>query len=196
MKNKLPVVVGVEIPIDEFGRYNLNTLHKASGEGEHKRPSKWLDTKQAKELIRELKSKLLKDIQSPNSGFAQNVVDSAHGGTSPGTYAHELLAVSYAGWIRADFQLDVNQAFIDFKSGKPSIDLSNMPSLEHLTGRFEELRHMVARDEQKEAELLTICSLIMNGRKKTKGKRQLMIEALDKAGQFSMQLNGGASDED
>lgn len=33
MNNKLPVVVGVEIPLDEHGRYNLNTLHKASGEG-------------------------------------------------------------------------------------------------------------------------------------------------------------------
>lgn len=195
MKNKLPVVVGVEIPLDEFGRYNLNTLHKASGEGKHKSPNKWLETKHANELITELEAKLLKSIQTPNSGLGYKLVDSSHGGSNPGTYAHELLAVSYAGWIRADFQLDVNQAFIDFKSGKPSIDLSNMPSLEHLTGRFEELRHMVARDEQKEAELLTICSLIMNGRKKTKGKRQLMIEALDKAGQFSIQLNGGASDE-
>lgn len=191
MINKLPVVVGVEIPLDEFGRYNLNTLHKASGEGEHKRPSKWLDTKQAKELISELESKLLKNIQSPNSGFAQKVVESAHGGTSPGTYAHELIAVSYAGWIRADFQLDVNQAFIDYKSGSSQISLENMPSLAHLTGRFEELRNMVARDEKQEAELLTICSLIMNGRKKTKGKRQLMIEALDKAGQVSMVLRGG-----
>ncbi|WRH14992.1 KilA-N domain-containing protein [Pantoea sp. JZ2] len=191
MINKLPVVVGVEIPLDEFGRYNLNTLHKASGEGEHKRPSKWLDTKQAKELISELEYKLLKNNQSPNSGFAQKVVESAHGGTSPGTYAHELIAVSYAGWIRADFQLDVNQAFIDFKSGSSHISLENMPSLAHLTGRFQELRNIVSRDEQQEAELLTICSLIMNGRKKTKGKRQLMIEALDKAGQVSMVLKGG-----
>ncbi|MDQ4328822.1 KilA-N domain-containing protein [Klebsiella michiganensis] len=183
---RLPVVVGVEIPLDEFGRYNLNVLHKASGEGNHKRPSKWLATKHAKELVTELEAKLLKTIQSPNSGSAQKVVEPVNGGFNPGTYAHELIAVSYAGWIRADFQLDVNQAFIDFKSGKQSVDLCNMPSLENLKGRFQELRDKVALDEQQEVELLTTCSLIMNARKKTKGKRQRMIEALDKAGQFSI----------
>lgn len=189
MKQKLPVVVGVEIPLDEQGRYNLNVLHKASGEGEHKRPSKWLVTKHAKELISELEAKLLKTIQSPNSGSAQKVVEPINGGSNPGTYAHELIAVSYAGWIRADFQLDVNQAFIDFKSGKRSIDLCNMPSLEELTGRFQELRDKVVLDEQEEAELLTTCSLIMNARKKTKGKRQKMIEALDAAGQGCFTFN-------
>lgn len=191
MITKLPVVVGVEIPLDEFGRYNLNTLHKASGEGENKEPNRWLRTKQAKELIAELESKLLKMFQTPNMAAAQKVVDTAVGGTSPGTYAHELIAVSYAGWVRADFQLDVNQAFIDYKSGGSQISLENMPSLAHLTGRFEELRNLVALDEKQEAELLSICSLIMNGRKKTKGKRQIMIEALDTAGQVSMVLKGG-----
>ncbi|MBD2782967.1 KilA-N domain-containing protein, partial [Xenorhabdus szentirmaii] len=83
-------------------------LHKASGEGEEKAPNRWLRTKQAKELVAELEAKLLKSIQTPDLAFAQKVVDSAHGGTSPGTYAHELIAVSYAGWIRPDFQLDVN----------------------------------------------------------------------------------------
>lgn len=191
MINKLPVVVGVEIPLDEFGRYNLNTLHKASGEGENKEPNRWLRTKQAKELIAELESKLLKMFQPPNMAAAQKVVDTAIGGASPGTYAHELIAVSYAGWVRADFQLDVNQAFIDFKSGGNQISLDNMPSLAHLVGRFDELRNMVARDEKQEAELLSLCSLIMNGRKKTKGKRQLMMEALEKAGQVAMMLKGG-----
>ncbi|ENQ9595509.1 KilA-N domain-containing protein [Enterobacter hormaechei] len=183
MNHKLPVVVGVEIPLDESGRYNLNVLHKASGEGKHKSPGEWLRLKQANELIAALEAKLLKKNQDGNSRLAQKVVDSVHGGSNPGTYAHELIAVSYAGWIRADFQLDVNQAFIDFKAGKRSIDLCNTPSLDGLTGRFQELRDKVALDEQEEAELLTTCSLIMNARKKTKGKRQRMIELLDAVGQ-------------
>ncbi|CDL86382.1 conserved hypothetical protein [Xenorhabdus cabanillasii JM26] len=197
MTNKLlPVVVGVEIPLDEFGRYNLNALHKASGVGEHKRPSKWLETKQAKELIRELAVKLLKNNQSPNSGLAQKVVDVARGGTSPGTYAHELIAVSYAGWIRPDFQLDVNQAFIDFKSGNSGIGLNTLPSLDYMVGRFDELRHQLTRDEKKEAELLSVCSQIMNARKKTKGKRQKMIDALEAAGQFTINLDAPNGEEE
>ncbi|MDE9444219.1 KilA-N domain-containing protein [Xenorhabdus bovienii] len=187
MKGKLlPVVVGVEIPLDEFGRYNLNTLHKASGEGKSKTPNKWLETKQAKELIRQLEAKLLKTFQTPNSGSAQKVINTINGGMSPGTFAHELIAVSYAGWIRPDFQLDVNQAFIDFKSGNSGIGINSLPSLDHMVGRFDELRHQLAKDEKNEAELLSVCSQIMNARKKTKGKRHKMISALKEAGQMAI----------
>ncbi|MDE9535483.1 KilA-N domain-containing protein [Xenorhabdus bovienii] len=182
----LPVVVGVEIPLDEFGRYNLNTLHKASGEGKSKTPNKWLETKQAKELIRQLEAKLLKTFQTPNSGSAQKVINTINGGMSPGTFAHELIAVSYAGWIRPDFQLDVNQAFIDFKSGNSGIGINALPSLDHMVGRFDELRHQLAKDEKNEAELLSMCSQIMNARKKTKGKRHKMISALKEAGQMAI----------
>ncbi|AWK13933.1 MULTISPECIES: KilA-N domain-containing protein [Candidatus Fukatsuia] len=93
-------------------------MHKASSEGEHKRPSKWLATAQARELMTELESSLLKNSQSPNSGFAHKVINVKHGGKNPGTYAHEILAVEYAGWIRPDFRIMVNQTFIDYHSGK------------------------------------------------------------------------------
>ncbi|MDE9471335.1 KilA-N domain-containing protein [Xenorhabdus bovienii] len=191
----LPVVVGVEIPLDEFGRYNLNTLHKASGEGKSKTPNKWLETKQAKELIRQLEAKLLKTFQTPNSGSAQKVINTINGGMSPGTFAHELIAVSYAGWIRPDFQLDVNQAFIDFKSGNSGIGINALPSLDHMVGRFDELRHQLAKDEKNEAELLSVCSQIMNARKKTKGKRHKMISALKDVSQLAIDFDGNSGEE-
>ncbi|AHE73429.1 hypothetical protein M942_22720 [Enterobacter ludwigii] len=189
MNKKLPVVVGVEIPLDEHGRYNLNALHKASGEGESKEPNKWLRTKHAQELIAELEAKLLKTFQPTNLSAGQKVLDVVNGGSSPGTYAHELIAVSYAGWVRADFQLDVNQAFIDYRSGKVEINLLDMPSLDAMAGRLNELRHQLARDEKAEAELLSTCSSIMNARKKTKPKRQRMIDALVQAGQGALSFD-------
>ncbi|MCG3470396.1 KilA-N domain-containing protein [Xenorhabdus bovienii] len=196
MKGKLlPVVVGVEIPLDEFGRYNLNTLHKASGEGKSKTPNKWLETNQAKELIRQLEAKLLKTFQTPNSGSAHKVINVINGGMSPGTFAHELIAVSYAGWIRPDFQLDVNQAFIDFKSGNSGIGINSLPSLDHMVGRFDELRHQLAKDEKNEAELLSVCSQIMNARKKTKGKRHKMISALKDVSQLAIDFDGSNGEE-
>nr|WP_288102215.1 KilA-N domain-containing protein [Halomonas sp.] len=106
----LPVIAGHEITTDEHGRFNLNAIHRASGEGEHKRPSKWAVTAQAKELIEEL------EAQGPISGFAP--LGSKHGGSGRGTYAHELLAISYAGWISPKFQLQVNQVFLDYRMGK------------------------------------------------------------------------------
>lgn len=116
---RLPVIAGVEITTDEAGRFNLNALHRASGTGDHKRPSKWLATEQAKALIEELQKNL-----SPNQGFGQNLLDTdisvsvIKGGVSPGTFAHELLAISYAGWISPAFQLQVNQVFLDYRTGK------------------------------------------------------------------------------
>lgn len=107
---QLPVIAGVEISTDAVGRFNLNALHRASHEGEHKRPSKWLATEPAKELVAALES------QSPSEGFGP--IHSVRGSNTPGTFAHELLAVSYAGWISPAFQLQVNQTFIDYRTGK------------------------------------------------------------------------------
>lgn len=107
---QLPVIAGHEIAIDEHGRFNLNAIHKASGEGKSKAPSTWTVTKQAKELIQAVVE------QTENSGF--DPIESVRGGRAPGTFAHELLAVSYAGWISPRFQLQVNQVFLDYRMGK------------------------------------------------------------------------------
>jgi phage antirepressor YoqD-like protein len=106
---KFPVIAGVEIKTDDEQRFNLNALHQASGLGRSKTPSKWLSNQSTKDLINEL------DIQNPNLGSALKV---NNGGSNQGTFAHELLAISYAGWISPKFQLQVNQTFIDYKKGE------------------------------------------------------------------------------
>ncbi|PHM61171.1 phage antirepressor KilAC domain-containing protein [Xenorhabdus ishibashii] len=116
--NNLPVIAGVEITTDSEGRFNLNALHRASGTGSNKAPNQWLRTKQAQELINELESNSLKNIQTANMQSGLKVINVNNGGNNQGTFAHELLAVSYAGWIRPSFQLQVNQTFIDYRSGK------------------------------------------------------------------------------
>ena len=105
----MPVIAGVTINQDEQGRFNLNALHRASGEGDSKKPSEWLRSKQVQELVDEL---------SGNSHLGYAPVSSVKGGVCPGTFAHELLAISYAGWISPSFQLQVNQTFLDYKTGK------------------------------------------------------------------------------
>lgn len=105
---KFPVIAGVEIKTDDQERFNLNALHKASGLGKSKTPSKWLSNKSTKELIDEL------DFQNPNSGSALKV---NNGGESLGTFAVEQLAVAYANWISPKFYLQVINTFIDYKKG-------------------------------------------------------------------------------
>lgn len=107
------VIANVEIATDNNGLFNLNALHKAGGLSEHKKPSQWLRLKSTQELINSLKNK-----QSVDSHSGQKAINVNNGGTNQGTFAHELLAISYAGWIKPSFQLLVNQAFIDYRAGK------------------------------------------------------------------------------
>lgn len=105
--NNLPIVAGVIVTTDKDGRFNLNALHKASGLNLNKAPSQWLVNKGTQELVNELvKNKTM-----------ENPIVSTEG-RNGGTFAHELLAVSYAGWISPEFQLKVNQVFLDYKNGK------------------------------------------------------------------------------
>lgn len=118
--NNLPVICGVDINTDAEGRFNLNSLHKASGGRDAKRPKSWLATKQAQELVDELRQ---------NPAFGEGVIKIIKGGTSPGTFAHELLAIEYAGWISPAFRLQVNQTFLDFKAGKLQTAFDPMAAL-------------------------------------------------------------------
>jgi phage antirepressor YoqD-like protein len=101
----LPIIAGVEIATDDHGRFNLNLLHKASGAEKSNGPSYWLALDSTKKLIDELKQE---NTEIP--------VFSAKG-RNGGTFAHELLAISYAGWISPSFQLKVNQVFLDYRTG-------------------------------------------------------------------------------
>ena len=105
----LPVIAGHEIAMDEHGRFNLNAIHHAAGELPHKRPSQWARRDEAKELVAELS-------QSADLHF--DPLHAVRGGAHRGTYAHRLLAISYAGWISPAFQLRVNQAFWDHEMAK------------------------------------------------------------------------------
>ncbi|WP_275389502.1 KilA-N domain-containing protein [Xenorhabdus bovienii] len=116
--NNLPVIAGVEITTDSEGRFNLNALHKASNTSAHKTPSQWLRRNETQALIAELEFNSLKNSRSVNLHSAQKSINVVNGGVNYGTFAHELLAVSYAGWISPAFQLQVNQTFIDYRSGK------------------------------------------------------------------------------
>lgn len=143
----LPVIADVEISTDAEGRYNLNALHKASGGRDAKRPKAWLATKQAQELIDELRQ---------NSAFGENVVKVIKGGKNAGTFAHELLAIEYAGWISASFRLQVNQTFLDFKTGKLQSTFDPMVALndaEFLRGTLLSYSEKVIALEHKVEEM-------------------------------------------
>ncbi|CAM3699228.1 phage antirepressor KilAC domain-containing protein [Xenorhabdus thuongxuanensis] len=115
-----PVIAGVEITTDAEGRFNLNALHRASGLGDEKAPAKFFRNKTAKDLISEL------EIQTGQICLVSSE------GKSGGTFAHELLAIEYAGWISPKFRLQVNQTFIDYRSGKLTTPQPALPNAKQL----------------------------------------------------------------
>ena len=134
--SKLPVIAGVEITTDTEGRFNLNTLHRASGTGESKEPNKWLALKSTAELLAEL------EATAESFGSAINVTK---GGNAPGTFAHELLAISYAGWISPKFQLEVNQVFLNYRTGGHSITPTPPAPYEQNIAYFAFLREQMCQ---------------------------------------------------
>ena len=111
-KKSLPVIAGVDITTDAEGRFNLNALHKASGGEKKDGPTYWLALESTQNLMNEL------DKQTTVISVVKKE------GRNGGTFAHELLAVEYAGWISASYRLKVNQTFLDFKTGnlQPAFD--------------------------------------------------------------------------
>ena len=114
MGQSLPSIAGVAITTDAAGRFNLNALHHASGMPASKSPSKWLENETTKALVSALED------QNPNSGSVSEdrPVSVINGGLNPGTFAHELIAVSYAGWISPSFQLQVNRVFVEYRTSR------------------------------------------------------------------------------
>jgi hypothetical protein len=131
----LPVIAGVEVPVDSEGRYNLNTLHRAhealeGSEQPHKRPSEWLKTKGAQDFVTAVKDQNADSISGTKS-VVYDVLRIVNGGNAPGTFAHELIAVEYAGWISPAFRIKVNQAFIDYRTGKLVNPVQTLPPYQH-----------------------------------------------------------------
>ncbi|MCO7223212.1 phage antirepressor KilAC domain-containing protein [Pleionea sp. CnH1-48] len=106
-KSRALSIANVEIATDDYGRISLNALHRASGTGKHKAPNYWLNNKQTKEIVEKYSAP-----EIPGGALVVN-----NGGREHGTFADKVLAVSYAGWICAEFEILVNQTFLDYKSG-------------------------------------------------------------------------------
>lgn len=93
MKNQIKLANKI-IALDECDRVSLNTLHQLSGKGSAKKPDNWLRLQSTQELITEI---------TQFSDLRTAPLQVINGGVNRGTYAHELLAVSYAGWISPRF---------------------------------------------------------------------------------------------
>ncbi|MFV4834630.1 KilA-N domain-containing protein [Citrobacter freundii] len=135
MEIAAPVIAGVNITMDDDGRYNLNDLHAAavaSGDATaSQRPSVFLRSAQIKRFIETLQAKAtklaLEQNQSVTNGMTKALKSALEqnqplkvikGGNAPGVWAVELLAIRYAAWIKPEFEIEVYETFLNYRTGK------------------------------------------------------------------------------
>ncbi|HCT5193989.1 TPA: KilA-N domain-containing protein [Raoultella ornithinolytica] len=104
MKYPTVSVNGVSVRVDGAGRYNLNDLHAAAvAEGnasESQRPSNFTKSKSIKEFVKEL-----------TAATKIAALKTINGGPNHGVWGLELVAIRYAAWLSAKFEIKVYQTF-------------------------------------------------------------------------------------
>ena len=137
---------GAVIRQDQYGRYCLNDLHKASGGQDKHAPYRFIRNEQTQDLITEIN-------RSPNM---VNACEMTKGGLEQGTYVVKELVYSYAMWISPIFNLKVIRTFDAAVNQQQLPDLNNPTQLRDLLLGYAEQNIQLA------AENKTLSSAIEN----------------------------------
>lgn len=109
MRYPTVAVNGISLRVDEVGRYSLNDLHVAavaSGQArENQGPAQFLRSKKVKSFV-EILTRMQKHTLEQNQP-----VMVINGGVNQGVWAPELVAIRYAAWLSAEFEIRVYQTF-------------------------------------------------------------------------------------
>lgn len=111
-------ISGMAIRQDQYGRYCLNDLHKASGGDVKNKPSNFLQNDKTQELVAELIDAGNPSSVNTNTGIPVSPVESIRGGLDQGTYVVKQIVYAYAMWISAKFHLAVINTFDQVATGK------------------------------------------------------------------------------
>lgn len=112
MKYPTVSVNGVSVRVDDQGRYSLNDLHASAvcsaQAKENQGPSQFLRSKKVKDFVQTL-ARMQKCTLEENQP-----VKVINGGLNQGVWALEIVAIRYAAWLSAEFEIRVYQTFQSF----------------------------------------------------------------------------------
>ncbi len=129
---------GAVIRQDQFGRYCLNDLHKASGGEQKNQPRYFLENKQTQDLVQAL----------TDSGIPLSPINVIRGGLEQGTYVVKQIVYAYAMWISAAFNLKVINTFDAVVTQKHIPDLNNPAQLRELLLGYAEQNIQLAAENK------------------------------------------------
>ena len=130
------IIADNEIGINKDGMYCLNDLHKAAmsvgkASASHK-PSEFARYDNTKAFI-----------EAVESAVGLPALKTVRGGNSPGTWAVELVAMKYAGWIDTTYEVQVYQAAQALKRGDLAAAI-NLSGSKAARKSLDDMRHAKA----------------------------------------------------
>lgn len=133
-KQKTIEIDGAVIRQDQYGRYCLNDLHKASGSERKNQPQYFLENKQTQDLVQAL----------TDTGIPVSPINVIRGGLEQGTYVVKQIVYAYAMWISAAFNLKVINTFDAVATG------AMQPQITTPQDYLSALKALVVSEEQKQ----------------------------------------------
>lgn len=162
---------GAVIRQDQFGRYCLNDLHKASGGERKNQPQYFLENKQTQELAQAL----------TDTGIPVSPIEVIRGGLEQGTYVVKQIVYAYAMWISAAFNLKVINTFDAVVTQKHIPDLNNPAQLRELLLGYAEQNIQLAAENQTLTKAIENITATENGVKFQQACKILNVKQADLA---------------
>lgn len=157
---------GAVIRQDQFGRYCLNDLHKASGEEIKNRPATWLQNQQTQALAVEVEKDGIPSIYTK-----QGV----------GTFVRKELVYAYAMWISPSFNLKVIRTFDAVANHQQLPDLNNPAQLRDLLLGYAEQNIQLAAENKTLSAAIENITATENGVKFQQACKILNVKQADLA---------------
>lgn len=162
---------GAVIRQDQYGRYCLNDLHKASGGEQKNQPRYFLENKQTQDLVQAL----------TDSGIPLTPINVTRGGLDQGTYVVKQIVYAYAMWISAAFNLKVINTFDAVVTQKHIPDLNNPGQLRELLLSYTEQNIQLANENQTLTRAIENITATENGVKFQQACKILNVKQADLA---------------
>lgn len=108
---------GKLIRVDAEGFVSLNDIHRAAGFRENKRPAQWQRLPTTNPLILATYEKVVG--KSHKGSFKTSAVYRAT--TATGTWAHPILAASYAGYLRPDLEVEMREVWLRYRAADATL---------------------------------------------------------------------------
>jgi len=113
------ILRGRNIRMNDEGFLSLNDIHRAAGFKKNNRPIDWFRLPTTPSLLIALHERIVG--KSHHSKFKTSDVYRAASDANGGTWAHPILAASYAGYLKPELEIEMKEVWLRYKSGDATL---------------------------------------------------------------------------